>query len=190
MLLLAYTTDNMLKLREAAIEDSLIVGIAEGDKDSFTSLYKLSGRTVYAYALSILKNTAEAEDVLQDTFLKIRSSAHLYVPQGKPMAWILTITKNVCLMRLRRQQNISFFPLENLDESAMLKEITDLEDRIVLKSALHILSPEECQIIILHSVTGCKHSEIAALLEMPVSTVLSKYHRGLKKLKAELEGKL
>ena len=106
------------------------------------------------------------------------------------MAWILTITKNVCLMRLRQKKKISFFPLESLDESLVLREISDVEDRLVLKAAFRILSDEECQIIILHSVTGWKHSETAQLLGLPVSTVLSKYHRGLKKLKAELEGKL
>ena len=50
------------------------------------------------------------------------------------------------------------------------------------------LEPEERQIILLHAISGLKHREIAQLLERPLSTVLSKYHRGLKKMKALMKG--
>ena len=60
----------------------------------------------------------------------------------------------------------------------------------MLRSAMQVLSDEECQIVILHAVTGWKHREIAVQLQLPLSTVLSKYRRGLRKLKEELEGKL
>ena len=62
------------------------------------------------------------------------------------------------------------------------------EDRLVLQDALARLGAEEGQIVLLHAVTGLKHREIAQLLELPLSTVLSKYHRGLKKLKALMKG--
>ena len=62
------------------------------------------------------------------------------------------------------------------------------EDRALLQQALSRLSGEERQIILLHAVSGLKHRETAALLELPLSTVLSKYHRGLKKLKALMKG--
>ena len=62
------------------------------------------------------------------------------------------------------------------------------EDRALLQQALSGLSGEERQIILLHAVSGLKHREIAQLLERPLSTVLSKYHRGLKKMKALMKG--
>ena len=62
------------------------------------------------------------------------------------------------------------------------------EDREVLQQALASLGDEERQVVLLHAVTGLKHREIAALLEMPLATVLSKYHRALKKLRVQLEG--
>ena len=58
----------------------------------------------------------------------------------------------------------------------------------VLQEALARLSGEERRIVLLHAVTGLKHREIAQLLELPLSTVLSKYHRGLKKLKSLMKG--
>jgi len=62
------------------------------------------------------------------------------------------------------------------------------EDRYLLQMALGTLSDEECQIVMLHALTGLKHREIAALLEMPLATVLSKYHRALKKLRDFMKG--
>ena len=58
----------------------------------------------------------------------------------------------------------------------------------MLREALARLGAGEREIVLLHAVTGLKHREIAQLLELPLSTVLSKYHRGLKKLKALMKG--
>ena len=77
---------------------------------------------------------------------------------------------------------------EVLSSSDMgLDDIADLEDRLVLKEALRCLSAEDCSIILLHAVSGLKHSEIAELMSLPLSTVLSRYNRGLRKLRRKLE---
>jgi RNA polymerase sigma-70 factor (ECF subfamily) len=62
------------------------------------------------------------------------------------------------------------------------------EDRHLLQIAMAALTDEERRVVLLHAVTGLKHREIAALLELPLATVLSKYHRAIKKLKKQLEG--
>ena len=62
------------------------------------------------------------------------------------------------------------------------------EDRQLLQQALAGLGEEERRIILLHAVAGLKHREIAQLLEKPLSTVLSKYHRGLGKLRSRMKG--
>ena len=66
--------------------------------------------------------------------------------------------------------------------------IDEEHSREVLQQALASLGDVERQVVLLHAVTGLKHREIAALLEMPLATVLSKYHRALKKLRVQLEG--
>lgn len=58
----------------------------------------------------------------------------------------------------------------------------------LLEQALGTLEEQSRRIVLLHAVTGLKHREIAQLLELPLATVLSKYHRALKKLKLQLEG--
>lgn len=172
------------------IDETLFYKIGEGEKDAFCKLYEQAGNAVYSYALSLLHNQQDAEDVMQETFLKIRSAAHLYTPMGKPMAWILTIARNICMMKFRQEKHSSGVPLEEIKEELDFSQIEDWEDRIVLKTAFQILSQEECQIIVLHAVSGLKHREISELLHLPLSTVLSKYNRGIKKLRDRLEGQL
>lgn len=62
------------------------------------------------------------------------------------------------------------------------------EDRALLQTALAGLGGDERQIVLLHAVSGLKHRQIAELTHMPLATVLSKYHRALKKLRVLLKG--
>ncbi len=170
-----------------AEEEKLLAQIGADDKDAFRKLYQLHAKTIYAYALSILKSHHNAEEVMQETFLKIRSAAHLYQPMGKPLAWIFKITKNFCMMQLRKDRRYCSKEFEDMENNHFLSYEMDAEDRIVLQAALEILAEEERTIILLHAVDGLKHREIAEILGKPLSTVLSKYHRGLKKLQEYLE---
>lgn len=172
----------------AKLDEELIVRIAHDDMAALEELYRLTDQTVYAFILSILKNPHDAQDIMQDTYVKIRSAAHLYQKQGKPLAWIFTIARNLCLMRLRTASKASSTPLDELTDSDYMADSgeTHSEDRIVLQAALKILAEEEREIVILHAVSGLKHHEIAKSLGMPLSTVLSKYNRSLKKLKKYL----
>ena len=171
-------------------DEALFHRIACGEKEAFRTLYSQTAGIVFSYALSILRNLENAEDAMQETFLRIRSAAHLYRPMGKPLAWMLTITKNICLMKLRERNKNGTVPLDSVREPVDLNGIADAEDRMVLETALRVLSREEYQIVMLHAVAGLKHRESGELLALPLSTVLSKYHRGLKKLRKELEGRL
>ena len=166
--------------------DTYIQLIAEGSRDALASLYHHTRTSIYAFALSVLRDPHDAEDVLQDTYLSIHSSAAGYRSAGKPMAWILTIAKNLCLMRLREQKRTVSIDAEDWDRYLEASCEMNADDRIILTQCMSRLSQEEQQIITLHTVAGFKHREIAQFLGMPLATVLSKYHRGLKKLRAYL----
>lgn len=174
--------------RLGKLDENLIVRIAKDDMLALEELYRLTDQTVYAFILSILKNPHDAQDVMQDTYVKIRTSAHLYKKQGKPLAWIFTIARNLCLMKLRTAGKTSDTSLDELEDSHYFASLDQnhAEDRMVLKAALEILSEEDRQIVILHAVSGLKHHEISKSLGIPLSTVLSKYNRSLKKLKKHL----
>lgn len=168
------------------LTDDLIKRLATGEKEALAELYSETRAAVYGFSLSIVKNTADAEDILQDTYLKIYSSAGSYKSKGNPMAWILTITKNLSLMKLREKSR--FQDLEDHEWEAAATVEAPSEDRQLLQAAMCILSEEERQVILLHALSGMKHREIAALLDLALPTVLSKYHRALKKLRKYLEG--
>lgn len=171
------------------IDEKLFVRIANSDMTAFDELYQITEKTLYAYALSITKNHQEALDLIQETYVKVLSAAHLYKPMGKPLAWLFTITKNIYLSQLRKSSKIIYMENEEMSNDARFSYITDPEDKIVLEAALDKLTTEESQIVLLHAVTGMKHKEIASSLGLGLSTTLSKYHRAIKKLRAYLEEK-
>ena len=164
----------------------LIQRIGENDRNALEELYRSTARAVYSFALSILKTSSDAQDIMQDTFLKIRMAAHLYQPMGKPMAWIFTICRNLARTKQIKNQG------ELSEESCMLENnseycyICDPSDRMVLESAFRILDQQEREIVLLHCVAGLKHREIAENFEKPLASVLSRYHRALKKLQKYL----
>lgn len=161
--------------------DLLIAKIAEDDKEALAQLYQETRSGVYSYALSILKDRHDAEDVLQDCYICIRTAAKSYEPCGKPMAWILTITKHLCLKILEQKKYSASLTYDQAAPS------TDPDDKLVIEACLRILGDTERQIVVLHAVSGIKHREIAQVMELPLATVLSKYHRALKKMKKHLE---
>jgi len=178
---------NQYKHRKITIDEAIFPRIAENDKAAFEELYLLTQKSVYSFALSILKNHDDAMDVLQETYLKIRGAAHLYQPMGKPFAWIFTITRNLAMSKLRMSTKISDIPSEDFDEDLSFSYVTDHDDKLVLQAALTILDLEEREIILLHAVSGFKHREIANNLGLSLGTVLSKYHRALDKLRKHLK---
>lgn len=170
-----------------AVYEELIEKVGKDDSQAFEELYHATDRAVYGFALSILKNRQDAEDIMQDTYLKIRASAHLYQKRGRPMAWILTITKNLALMQLRVQSRLSETPPEEARMGEEDKTDQSL-DRLILKTALENLKQEERQIVTLHAA-GIKNREIAQVLGIPLGTVLSKRARALKKLKQHIQSR-
>ena len=170
---------------EGRLEERLLPLVGQGDPEAFEVLYRSTEKAVYALALSILRNPHDAEDIVQETYLKVRAAAHLYVPQGKPLAWLFTITKNLCRDLLRGQSRTEAAP-DGADDDLRFSYVSDPTDRLVLEAALKALGEEERQVVLLHAASGLKHREIARDLGLPLSTVLSRYSRALKKLQRYL----
>ena len=167
--------------------DGWLSKIASHDMEALSELYYSTSATVYAFALSILKNTQDAEDVLHDCYVNIFFAASTYRSAGKPLAWIMTITRNLCLQKFRVRQKIENPPPEDWESYLAAQTNISPEDKLVLEECMNRLSDEERQIVLLHAVNGFKHREIADILSLPLPTVLSKYSRALKKLKQYLK---
>ncbi len=168
------------------VDTALFQRIADGNKEAFQFLYQETSQSVYVFLLSIVRNREDAEDLLQETYIRVRLHADRYEDQGKPLAWIFTIARNLALMRLRDLKKSSYQDFDTLQVSVDFSDINHAEDRMVLISAFQVLAEEERTIVLLHAVNGFKHREIAQLLDKPLATVLSKYRRAIKKLQHEL----
>ena len=162
--------------RQSEIE-ALLLRLSSGDESAMEPLYTAIRPGVYAYALSLTRSIQDAEDVLHDAFLRICEA----------LPWVLTIARNLALSRLREHGRADMLPYEDWEKlTARLPRVT-AEDRLVLYAALYRLTAAERQIVTLHAVSGFLHRECASMLRLPLSTVLSKYNRAIKKLQQALE---
>lgn len=167
---------------EQILTEEIFLKISNGDNEAFAYLYTNTYQAVYGFLLSILNNREEAEDILQETYIKIRENASSYKHREKPMAWIFTIARNLAYMKLRKRKRFSFLSIEDAENVIGFSEVKNAEERMILEAAFRVLNVEERQIVILHAVSGLKHKEISQIVKRPLSTVLSKYNRAIKKL--------
>ena len=161
------------------IDEDWISRIAVGDMEALQRLYAAVSDSVYSFALSLVRDPHDAEDVLQESFLRICRAAADYRPQGKPLAWVFTIVRHTAMDKHR--QTARTLPVEEV--AVDVSDVADADDRLFLHALLNRLSAEDRQILILHVAAGLKHREIAAVMAMPLGTVLSRYRRALNRLK-------
>lgn len=180
----------MSKLNKNKIIEQCILSLADGKMDAMDLLYKTIKNDIYAYALSKVCNKFDSDDILQDTFIRIYENAKLYTPLGKPMAWIFTIENNVInryFLVKKRYEITSIDILNNVSCEDINKEHNLIQNEYINK-LLSYLNDIEREVISLHLVSNLKFKEIAKMLNKPLSTILSKYNRAIKKLKKISKG--
>ncbi|MCR5154264.1 MAG: RNA polymerase sigma factor [Lachnospiraceae bacterium] len=170
------------KIKKNKKVEKAILLMAEKGMDAMDELYSLISSDVYAFALSKVGNPHDADDIMQDTFVQIYRYAKRYVPEGKPLAWVFTIITNLANQRFRDNTKNDYLEdrvVEPADEKDFSESFINNE---FLKDLLNTLANDEKEIIVMHVVSGMKHREIADFTGQPLSTVLSKYNRAMKKL--------
>ena len=166
------------------LDDSLILRMGRGDTAALSELYRVTSSAVYGFAMSITRSRMDAEDIMHDAFIRAYQAAPSYEARGKPLAWLLTIVRNLSYNKLGSSKVVE--PLDNEDAAMLGFEDADPLERMILEATMAILDSQERQIVILHALAGFKHREIAEMLRLPLGTVLSKYHRSMRKLKAHI----
>lgn len=186
-MLLAFVFEEYSHQTKSTVCDDDILAVAQGRPDALHILYEKTAKSVYAYTLSLLKNTHDAEDVCQETYLSICANAGSYEPQGKPMAWIITIAKRHALTLIRKEHGKTYIEEAEKTDPTAFSGVENTEQRLLLKATHDTLNNDERQIVMLKAVAGMKAREIGKVLEIPLNTVLSKYHRALKKMRLYIE---
>ena len=144
-------------------------------------LYEQLGRQIYALALTILNNRADAEDAMQDTFLKVARHAASFDEKGNARAWVMAIARNAALdIQTQRLRSV---PVE--ESPAIVAEEGDFTAECELKDLLSSLPDLERQIVLLKAAEGFRYAEIGETLGLTAEAVRKKYKRALQKLKSE-----
>lgn len=180
--------NSLYKKKLLTISDKMIRRIASFDAVAFEELYNQTSGAVFGLSMSLLANASDAEDVVQETYISIYNNASKYKGKGKAMAWIFTIARNHSLMKLRDRKKRSHVNLDDVYDIATDNNIEqEIYNEDIVNLLLKTLKEDERQIVIMHAMSSMKHKDIAEIMSMPLSTVLSKYKRSLEKLREVME---
>jgi len=154
---------------------SIVERARKGDAEAFESLVRRYLRAAHAVALSVLGETADAEDACQDAFIAALERLNDCRNPDRFGAWLLQIVRNRA-HNLRRYRNVrSAVPLEDIsvatDGASPAKCAERAELREWLVSALAKLSDVQREVVVLHDLEGWRHREIAEVLGLPEGTV-------------------
>ena len=164
------------------IPPDLLPKIANGDKEAFEQLYQLTYKPVFSFLVSLTMNQDDAKDLLQETYLRVYGSAHLY-RQGNPMAWIMKIGKNLFLMEKRKKKPEPVSdPEVRKDVRISLDSVENVETRILLEQLFVVLTEEEREIVVMHVTGGFRHREIAEMLGISQRAICDRLEAVRKKI--------
>ncbi len=162
--------------------------IAAREQQAFQTLYQRYGKPVYSLAYRILQNSTLAEEVTQDTFLKIwQQRAHWDPEKGKLSNWLLAITQFTAIDRLRQEQRQpALYPHDIEDADEMMLDAhggLQWQEGTVLRGLVTQLPQEQASLIDLAFFQGMSHSEIADTTRIPLGTVKTRLRAGLQRLR-------
>ncbi len=175
-------------------ETELMRRIKAKDSEAISELYELYNRLLFGMIISVVKKREEAEDVLQEVFVKIWQKAHTFdEDRGNVYSWIVTLARNKAIDRIRSkgyktQQKASVdvdapeFSLEGETHDPL--ETTIYSDRAELvKKALAEIPESQSQVLKIAYDQGMTQSEISDHLDIPLGTVKTRMRQGMIKLK-------
>ena len=166
-----------------------------GDPDAFAWLLSEFGPKLRSYFLRTLSSADDADDMLQELFLKLLTVIRRYRHQGRFESWLFCIAANLVRDRYRtRQRRIKTVSLSTDDstydpqaavasgETNPHRQMETAEQLDQLQHAIEELSPSDREIILLRHYGGLSFRELAEYFQVPVGTALARVHRGMKKL--------
>lgn len=175
---------------EATIEE-LLAAVAERDKAAFRLLYQRTSAKLYGIVLRILPDRAQAEDAMQDVYVRIWRNAGGYdAARGRPITWLAAIARNMAI-DVRRREGARGAGREaeiDLDLLGGREDAPSSERLAALSACLSRLEPDQRKLILAAYLQGESREELAERLDRPVGTIKSWLHRGLAVLRTCLDG--
>ncbi len=171
--------------------EELLQRIAGGCRDSFGALYDAFSAALFGITLGVTRNPSEAEEVLQDAFLKIWHKADHYDPAlGKASTWIIHLTRNLAIDRLRKRQRrdklndrASAEPAFENEQNPPSSPLIAAETARAVRDALAKLPPDQKRALELAFFHGLTQTEIAEALGEPLGTIKSRIRRAMERVR-------
>ena len=154
-------------------DESLLEGCRAGEVSAFERLYELHGARMKSVAANLLGNVADAEDAVQETFLKIYRGAAAFRGAARLSTWIYRVLVNTCfdMMRRKRRRPVEVGePGFARGESELATPASDHSLRLSIESTLKELDPRRRSAFVLYAVEGFTHREIGDILGIPEGT--------------------
>lgn len=166
---------------EIIVFDKCLTDLKDSNEEAIKLLYLELKRPIFILALSIVNDYFIAEDVLQETFIKVIKHACEYKEGTNAKAWIFMIAKNTALNSIKKRNR------EEIKEELIVKDSSDFtEDVNATIEFLRLIEPleqEEREIVALRLSAGLSHSQIADILNISVFSARKRYSRAIKKLR-------
>jgi len=178
-------------------DEELIARVAGGDRVAFDQLVRRYYRKIYATCFRLLNNREEAEDAVQDVFLKIYRNASSFKQEKRFSTWVYRVAVNHCLNRLRWKKKRRWLSLDGfvrknneVENDARLGDFVEEKDVLqpdeqllrqerawAVRKAIAALPEQQRVAVILHRYEGLSYKEIAEVMGTSVSSVEARLHR-------------
>jgi len=168
--------------------EKLISRVALGDRAAFSSLYDATSAKLFGVCLRVLNNRAEAEDALQDVFVRIWQKADTYAANGySPMTWLITLARNRSIDKLRARKA----PTEDMDDVPGLRDdgptpeaaAIAASERARLEVCMEELEDNRALAVRGAYLEGASYKDLAERHGVPLNTMRTWLRRSLLKLK-------
>lgn len=165
---------------------ALIEAFQQGDEFAFVGIYNRYKNGVYAFCLKMLLDSDQAQDVMQDTFLRVYENRSRLLKTASFKSWLFTIARNQCLNSLRRSSRLVGLG-DGSDSNLALSDtpISEMEKNEQVRFVsrfLESLSPEYREVLILREYQNLSYEEIASVTRSSLSAVKSRLFKARRKL--------
>jgi RNA polymerase sigma-70 factor, ECF subfamily len=164
-------------------ETALVIRLSQGDETALQDLFERLSRQVFSLALEMLKSKQDAEEVLQDTFVKLSRHNSFNPSYGSARAYIYTIARNECLMRLRAKGSRPQLSDIDITQYSLEAKAKDYDTALTVQNALSKLEALDAKLLTASFYWGYTHDELASQTGLPLGTVKSRLRRSLLKLR-------
>jgi len=177
-----------------AADHSALERMVRGDHDGLAELYDRHGRLVYSLALRILRDTGEAEDVVQEVFSQAWRQASRYEStRGNVVAWLMNLARSRAIDRIRSRRSRPQPVADDVRTVDVPDMAEPVDEQLALSSQAAAIRAAVDELSLLQRVAielafyeGLTHVDIAERLELPLGTVKTRIRQGLMKLKDRL----